>query len=261
MRGDGAPARRAARIAFAVGALLAFVGFVALGTWQVERRAWKLDLIERVAQRVHAPAADAPGPERWASVTAASDEYRHVQVAGVFTADAPAFVQAVTDLGPGFWVLAPLRLGDGSLVMINRGFVTEAQRKSLAAVGASSSTPPVTVTGLLRISEPGGGFLRHNDAAADRWFSRDVAAIATARGLRKVAPYFIDADAASSAGNKPESIATAAPIGGLTVITFHNNHLVYAITWYTLAAMVAGAAFYSLAPLGRGLGVRGRGPR
>ncbi|CAN5276594.1 SURF1 family protein [soil metagenome] len=242
MRGHGAPARRAARIAFAAGALLAFLGFVALGTWQLERRVWKLALIERVAQRVHAPAVSAPGPERWAEVTAASDEYRHVQVAGVFTADATAFVQAVTELGPGFWVLAPLRLGDGSVVMINRGFVTEAQRKTLTP---PSTTHPVEVTGLLRISEPGGGFLRHNDATADRWFSRDVAAIASARGLRKVAPYFIDAEAAGSAGGTPAAAATAESIFGLTVIAFHNNHLVYAITWYTLAAMVAAGLVYA----------------
>ncbi len=241
MRGDGAPARRAARVAIVLGALLAFVGFIALGTWQVERRAWKLDLIERVEKRVHAPAVAAPGPDRWAQVTAASDEYRHVQVAGVFATDAPAFVQAVTDLGPGFWVLSPLRLGDGSVVMINRGFVNEAQRKSIAAIGATSSTPPVTVTGLLRISEPGGGFLRHNDAAADRWFSRDVAAIASARRLRNVAPYFIDAEASRTS----IEAAVSAPIGGLTVITFHNNHLVYAITWYTLAAMVAAAFIHA----------------
>ncbi|CAN5906933.1 SURF1 family protein [soil metagenome] len=229
MRGHRPSAWPAARIVFAAGALVAFLGFVALGTWQVERRAWKLALIERVEQRVRAPAAPVPSPDRWAQVTAASDEYRHVHVAGVFTADAPAFVQAVTELGPGFWVLAPLRLADGSVVMINRGFVTQAQRGALAPAPTSRQ---VEIDGLLRISEPGGGFLRHNDAAADRWFSRDVAAIASARGLHLVAPYFIDADAA------PSDASEVAPIGGLTVITFHNNHLVYAITWYTLAAMV-----------------------
>lgn len=50
------------------------------------------------------------------------------------------------------------------------------------------------------------------------------------RGLSAVAPYFIDADAAVNPGGLP--------VGGLTVIHFPNNHLVYAITWYGLAAMV-----------------------
>ena len=102
-----------------------------------------------------------------------------------------------------------------------------------------------TVTGLLRMTQPGGAFLRKNDPVNHRWYSRDVQAIAKANGLAKVAPYFLDADATStpsteiSANNVP-----VVPVGGLTVIVFHNNHLVYALTWYALAAMVAGAAWY-----------------
>ncbi|MET0638632.1 MAG: SURF1 family cytochrome oxidase biogenesis protein, partial [Hyphomicrobium sp.] len=88
-----------------------------------------------------------------------------------------------------------------------------------------------TVTGLLRITEPKGGFLRTNDISAERWFSRDVDAIAIKRGLDDYAPYFIDADATPNAGGYP--------IGGLTVIRFSNNHLVYALTWFALALMVA----------------------
>ncbi len=211
-------------------AFLFFVLFVALGTWQIERRAWKLDLIARVEQRVHAPAVAPPGPERWAQVTAGSDEYRHVTLSGTFLDQSQTLVQAITDLGAGYWVLTPLRSAEGTVVLVNRGFVDADSRDHIRPGGEAS------VTGLLRITEPGGGFLRHNDPAADRWFSRDVQAIARARGLKTVAPYFVDADAASGAGADPR-----APIGGLTVVQFHNSHLVYAITWYTLALMVAGA--------------------
>ena len=95
------------------------------------------------------------------------------------------------------------------------------------------------MTGLLRMSEPGGAFLRSNDPAADRWFSRDVAAIAASRGLDKVAPYFIDAERAPG--------ESGLPVGGLTVIAFSNNHLVYALTWGALALMAAvGAIFVNL---------------
>src|SRR4051794_25577771 len=100
-----------------------FVLFVALGTWQVKRRAWKLDLIARVEQRVHAPASPAPGPAQWPNVTAAADEYRHVTATGTFLDSSQTLVQAVTDLGAGYWVLSPLRQADGSVVLINRGFV------------------------------------------------------------------------------------------------------------------------------------------
>ena len=216
----------------AVGALIFFTAFVALGTWQVHRRAWKLDLIARVDQRVHAPAVPAPPAAQWADVTAANSEYRHVTASGTFLNGSETLVQATTDLGAGFWVLTPLRQADGTLVLINRGFVPP-ERRDRAAHGASEPTTAATVTGLLRMPESGGAFLRKNDPAADRWYSRDVQAIAKARGLGRVAPYFIDAEATSGSD-------AAAPVGGLTVIAFHNSHLVYVITWYTLALMVVG---------------------
>ena len=89
------------------------------------------------------------------------------------------------------------------------------------------------MTGLLRLSEPGGGFLRSNDPRADRWYSRDVAAIAARRGLGTTVPYFIDADAADT--------VRSGPVGGLTVVRFPNNHLAYAITWFILALMGVGS--------------------
>ncbi|WP_084164151.1 SURF1 family protein [Skermanella stibiiresistens] len=236
--GDGAPGRRrstASLIGIGVAAALVFGVLAALGTWQVERRSWKLDLIERVEARVHASAVAAPDRLEWPLVTAAGHEYRHVRVTGVFLHDLEAQVVASTALGAGYWVLTPLRALDGTLVLVNRGFVPQ-DRRDPATRRAGEPVGEVTVTGLLRISEPGGTALRSNDPAADRWYSRDVAAIAAARGLTAVAPYFIDADAATSG---PEQ-----PVGGMTVIAFHNNHLVYAVTWYGLALMVAFGAVH-----------------
>lgn len=205
---------------------LLFAGFVALGSWQVHRRAWKLDLIERVEQRVHAAPEPAPGRDAWAGI-GAEDEYRHVQLDGEYLRDRDVFVQAVTERGPGFWLLTPLQVRNGFVALINRGFVEKQQG------GAPPPVGEVRVAGLLRLSEPKGGFLRHNDPAAKRWFSRDVAAIAAASNLpaEDVAPYFIDADAGAA--------RDTGPIGGMTVVRFHNSHLVYAITWYGLAAMSA----------------------
>ncbi|WP_211465335.1 SURF1 family protein [Collimonas silvisoli] len=228
-------------LVLAICAGLAFAGFVALGTWQLKRLQWKLDLIERVEQRVHAPAVAAPGPERWRQINADADEYRHVRLSGKFLYALTAKVQASTELGSGFWLLTPLLTADGSVVLVNRGFNPAKAGDQYQSVD-SAAPELATVSGLLRMSEPGGGFLRHNDPAANRWYSRDVQAIAAARGLSRVAPYFVDADAA------PASAAQQAdgkrPVGGLTVIAFHNNHLVYALTWYALALMVAGACFW-----------------
>lgn len=240
--------------AWLVVALLALAGFLALGTWQVHRLAWKQDLIARIDARVHAAPTDAPGRDEWPQMSAARDEYRRVRATGVFLHDREALVQAATELGSGFWVLTPLRKADGGVLLVNRGFVPAEQRER-ATRQQNEPTGEVTITGLLRMTEPGGGFLRDNDPAADRWHSRDVAAIARTRGLAEVAPYFIDADAATLQDDTATPRAHASslqgragqsawPRGGLTVIRFHNSHLIYAITWYGLALMVAGAAWY-----------------
>ncbi|HEX7731527.1 MAG TPA: SURF1 family protein [Rhodanobacter sp.] len=223
-------------------ALLALLGIalfsacVALGTWQVHRLAWKTALIARTNERVHAPPVPAPGAADWAGITAADAEYRHVRLCGTWMAGRQTRVWTATDAGSGYWILTPLRRDDGSIVLVNRGFAPDGwcdfKGHCPAAPGGE-----VTVTGLLRISEP-SGLLRHNDPASDTWYTRDVAAIAKARGLRNVAPYFVDADAA------PGTDASVWPRGGMTVIHFPNHHLNYLITWYVLALMVLGAGIY-----------------
>lgn len=205
-----------ARVPIAALAALAALLLAGLGMWQVERRAWKLDLIARTDARLHAPAVPAP------AAAGVDDAYLRVRAAGTWLPGAPVRVKAVTALGSGWWVLNALRTPDG-IVLVNRGFVPDAARIAPASGFA-------TVEGLLRLPESGGAFLRRNDPAADRWFSRDVAAIARARGWGSPAPYFIDAEAAPGA---------TWPRGGLTVVRFPNNHLVYALTWFALSGLAA----------------------
>lgn len=208
--------------------LLLFGSLIALGTWQVQRRVWKHALIERVNARIHAPPVAAPGPAAWPGIMAEKDRYRRVTVTGRFQPE-DTLVQAATALGSGYWVMAPLRTDRGFTVLVNRGFVSSERR------GDYGQVPGIlTITGLLRTTEPKGGFLRHNDPAANRWYSRDVAAIAAARGLGTIAPYFIDAERKAD-DRKPVSDA---PVAGLTVVAFTDNHLVYALTWYGLAVML-----------------------
>ncbi|MFD1881196.1 SURF1 family protein [Paracoccus pacificus] len=205
--------------------------FTALGVWQVERLGWKRDLIARVEARVNA----APVPlAAIRDMAPADQEYRRVSVAGVFDHDAETLVQALTELGGGYWVLTPLRMADGRTVLINRGFVPQNRRRpDTRAEGQVKGT--VAVTGLARLSEPGGTFLRANAPAADRWYSRDLAAIAAKRGLGPVEPVFIDTDATPQPGGFP--------VGGLTVLRFRNAHLSYALTWFALAALAAGGVW------------------
>ncbi|WP_264045459.1 SURF1 family protein [Methylobacterium flocculans] len=217
--------------------LILVAALTALGTWQIQRRAWKHDLIARVDARIHSDPVKAPGPALWDRLTADADAYRRVRATGLLRHNQETLVQAVTELGAGFWVMTPLERADGTTILVNRGFVPP-DRRDPATRAEARDESPVTITGLLRLSEPGGGFLRTNDAGAGRWYSRDVAAIAQARGLSRVAPYFIDAEA------QPD--AASSPVGGLTIVAFPDHHLVYAITWYVLALMVAGAVAYTV---------------
>lgn len=217
-----------------------FVGFISLGNWQVHRLAWKRALIARVDSRVHAPPVAPPARDQWPNVTAEKDEYLHVRLSGVFLHDRQTLVWTATDEGSGYWVMTPLRMADGSIVLINRGFAPEdwCGRDGHCAPGPSGE---VTLTGLLRMSESPTLF-RRNDPAHNTWYARDVAALAAARGLRDIAPYFVDADADADADAKAGGEQW--PEGGKTVINFPNSHMSYLITWYLLALMVLGASIY-----------------
>lgn len=225
-----------ARTIFIAGFCLTALVCTGLGIWQLQRLSWKLDLIARVEARLTAPPVVAPGPADWAGITATADEYRRVTLQGRYLDAAETLTMAVTERGPGFWVLAPFRADAGFTVLVNRGFVPEAKRAPEDRHKVAGQE--TKLVGLLRPSEPGGGFLRSNDPAASRWYSRDVAAIAQARQIGEVAPYFIDADAASEPGPLPQ--------GGMTQVSFRNAHLVYALTWFCLALMSTGALTYLL---------------
>ena len=205
----------------------ALVLFATLGAWQVERRTWKLGLIARVEARVHAAPVAAPLPAAWPSLRLKDAEYRRVRTKGAWRHDQETLVDALTARGAGYWVVTPLVSG-GATILVNRGFVPKDKADLRTRLGGQTGGA-VTLTGLLRLTEPEGRFLRHNRPSEERWYSRDVAAIAKARGLDHVAPFFIDADATAN----PAGL----PIGGLTVIRFRNTHLIYALTWSLLAGL------------------------
>lgn len=228
---DGRVARVHRRVfaVLAVALAMASAGFIALGVWQLQRMQWKDALIARVEARIDAAPVAIPPREAWPVLTEESDGYRRVRATGRYLPGVEVRTQAVTELGGGSWVLSALRLPDGTVVFVNRGFVPHGVEAATAPEG------PAAVTGLLRVGEPGGGFLRRNDAAAGRWHSRDVVAIGQALGLpaASTAPFFIDAEAASA--------TRAWPRAGMTVVRFRDHHLQYALTWFGLALLTVWA--------------------
>jgi len=215
--------------------LLAFAMFAALGVWQVQRMHWKHALIARVEARVHAAPVAVPDDARLNDAGATGEgtrdlDYLRVRISGSYEAGATSLVRAATELGTGYWTMTPIRTAEGRQVWINRGFVPAGTRREAAA--ATTPPGPVEVTGLLRPTEPGGSVLQSNQPAADRWYSRDVKALALVRGIGAVAPAFIDAQVEQGA-----PVEGLRPVPGLTQVHFPDSHLSYALTWFAMAAM------------------------
>jgi surfeit locus 1 family protein len=213
-----------------------------LGFWQLERRVWKEELIARIEARTNAPPAEVASEGEWKNVNAERDEYRRVAARGTFRHDREVQVYTVVSeqkgrmAGPGYWVMTPLELSSGGMVIVNRGFVP-LDRRSPGSRTAGQVSGQTTVTGLLRMPEQATPFSPENDPARNAWYRRDAGEIARALKLERVAPFTIDADATPNPGGLPE--------GGRTRISFPNDHLQYAITWFGLALALAGvfAAF------------------
>ena len=234
---SGTPRRRlrAGLAVPALFALAAFVTFVGLGTWQVQRKAWKEALIASLEQRLSAAPVDLPPRERWGQLDPAEDEFRHVKFSAAFVPGAEALVYAGSSAlrsdvsGPGYWVLAPARLAAGGLVVINRGFVPEG-RQDPAIRSGGEVAGNAELVGVMRWPEPRGTFSPKDQPERNLWFVRDPVAIASAKGWGDAAPFFIELESPQPPGGLPRP-------GPLTV-NLRNEHLQYAITWYGLAVVV-----------------------
>src|SRR5690606_29949676 len=213
-------------------ALAAFAVLIGLGTWQVERLAWKQDLLATIeARRTAAPLDLAEVEKQFAE--SRDVDYQAIRVTGEFLHDKEQFFFATWQGQTGFYVYTPLRLEDGRFILVNRGFVPyELKDSAKRPEGPSGS---VTVTGLARnpLAEKPSSMVPDNDPAANVFYWKDMTAMAANAGLdpAKLVPFFVDADATPNPGGLPQ--------GGVTLVDLPNNHLQYAVTWYGLAAALA----------------------
>lgn len=213
----------------ALATLAGFAFLVALGNWQMRRLDWKQGLIGSIAERQHAVPVTLALAEERASL-GGDVEYTRVKVEGQLLNDREIHLYALDDkYGPGFHVIAPLRLADGTLVLVNRGFVPndlkDAGKRAAGQVGGE-----VTVTGLLRHADEQTMFVPANDPGRNIWYWRDIDAMAATLGTDapRVHKYVVDAEAEPAPpGGWPK--------GGVTRLELPNRHLEYALTWYALA--------------------------
>jgi surfeit locus 1 family protein len=215
------------RLFAAAACVLLAAMFCALALWQWQRLQWKEALLARVACIDRETPSPAPGPQAWAGLRRADDEYRALALQGRFDPAREQLVLASTVLGRGHWVMTPLLTDDGWWVWVNRGFVDDAHRD--AAARPAPAPAELAKPGLLRLSER--PWLPGLERA-----SRDVVRLSAAAGLPadQVAPYFVDARQADG--------TAAWPRAGLTVLSFANRHLGYALTWAALALAACAAA-------------------
>jgi surfeit locus 1 family protein len=209
-------------------AVLAFMFLVGLGTWQVERKAWKEALIA-------APPTALPAAKDWPHLAPASDEYLRVKFTAQFDDAAEALIYGAASAfrpdvsGPGYWVFTPARLADGGVVIVNRGFVPEGRQDPKSRADGNVAGP-IDIAGAMRWPDTRHWFTPNDDPAHNLWFNRDPQAIAAAKGLGAVAPFFIEQETPVPPGGLPQP--------GKIVVNLPNNHLQYAVTWYGLAIVL-----------------------
>jgi surfeit locus 1 family protein len=217
-------------------ALVALATFVGLGTWQIQRKAWKEALIDTLEQRLSAPPSDLPPPEQWNRLDPAVDEFRRVKFSASFLPREEALVYASGSAlrndvsGPGYWVFAPAKLTVDGLVVVNRGFVPEGRQNPSTRM-AGEINGSAELLGVMRWPEAPGPFSPSQDTAPNLWFVRDPIAMAVAKGWGDVAPFYVELEGPQPPGGLPQAGALKANL--------RNEHLQYAITWYGLAIVVA----------------------
>jgi surfeit locus 1 family protein len=233
---SAAPARRV-RAGLAVPLLVvlaAFVTFIGLGTWQIQRRAWKEALIHTLEQRLSATPAELSPRERWPGLNRADAEFRRVKLTAEFQPGREAVAYAGGSglrpdvKAPGYFIFTPARTFDGGVVVVNRGYAPEPRGQADRHARPAGS---IDIVGVLRWPEQGSWFVREYDPTEDIWFARNHLAMAAHNAWGAVAPFYVEMEEPQPPGGLPRP--------GPLKVTLRNEHMQYAITWYGLALIVA----------------------
>lgn len=212
---------------FTIATLVMTAILIGLGVWQLERLQWKLGLIAEVNGHMAAP------PVSLAAILkmrADEAQYRRVSLNGYFDNSAEAYVFTTGPDGEAVYhVLTPFKTDDGRTMLVDRGYVPKDKLDPATRVAPEGET---RVVGVWRVPDAPGAFTPAADLAHRIWYARDLAGIAAADRITLAAPVLIEAGPAPNPGGWPK--------GGQTVVSFRNQHLSYAITWFGLAAGLIG---------------------
>jgi surfeit locus 1 family protein len=209
-----------------------------LGTWQLQRLAWKQDLLAKIAARTTAPPIDlASAEQRWRET--GDVEYVRVGVTGRFAAGRDNYYFTTGPAGPGYHVYAPFLSSDRFFVLVNRGYIPEGLVPAAASGPVPRPAGELTIIGLARSDEAAGIFSGPPPPQGLNrpWLTRDLQGMGgraiTEENVspRQLVPFFIDQERDAA---HPDTY----PQGGTTRLAIPNRHLEYALTWYGLAAVL-----------------------
>lgn len=233
------PPRSRSVTGFAITSLIIVATLLSLGFWQLQRRNEKHALIAALDARLAEAPVALPPSDRWSAMSAATDEFRRVTFTATYKPQPDAMVYSsgsgVRPDVPGAvtWAFLPAALPNGATVVINTGFVQNTMQDRAQqdrVVKTLITGAPVTMTGYLRYPETAGSLTPHDDVAKRLWFNRDQRAMASALGWGDVAPFYIDLETPVPANGIPKP--------GPLVVRLKDDHMQYAITWFSLAAAV-----------------------
>lgn len=205
---------------------------LALSAWQMERRSWKLGILDRIATNQ----AAAPVPfDELLKGDPLGHEYGKAKIAGTLLNDKEFYLGARNRKDDiGIQVITPLKTYDGRIVLFDRGWVPSA-KKDPKTRAAGQIEGPVELVGVVRRSQVKRQFAPDNDPGKNFWFHVDVPLMRKIAGGTpdpKLDTFFLEADATPNPGGLP--------VGGQTRLDIPNDHLQYAITWFLLALSAAG---------------------
>lgn len=221
-----------------VAVLIAAAILIGLGVWQLQRLQWKLALIAEVSGHMTASPISL---DRALKTSADAMQYRRVALDGRFDNSKEAYVFTTGEGGAAVYhVLTPFVTDDGHTLLVDRGFIPKDKLDPATRTPVDAQTHLV---GVWRVPDAPGMFTPSPDPAHRIWYARDLRGIAAADHIRLAAPVLIEADAAPNPGGWPK--------GGQTVVSFRNEHLSYAVTWFGLAAGLIGVYLAYHASKGR----------
>jgi surfeit locus 1 family protein len=185
----------------------------ALGVWQLQRLAWKEQVIAgmHAAQTLPALGTLPESPDNLS--------YRKVALTGRFLYDKRLrMIGRQFGHDVGYFMLTPFVLDDdGRIILVNRGFAPDGRESKPEGLQ--------TVTGIVRPLREKRLFSPGNHPEKNIWFYEDIAAMSQATGLTLL-PVMVEVTGLQEKG--------VFPIPGDGKIAFRNDHLTYAVTWFSL---------------------------